>query len=472
MELVIKDGKVVTSCGIIKGGVAVKDGKIAKVGGNASLPDADRVIDAKGNFVIPGFVEVHSHIGIGGPGSPQGPFDERWKNQFRTETEGAIHGGVTTVRTNLAKSEPYLPIIDRYIKWAETNSYIDFGIYPTVIAEEHIDELVPMAEKGMPSWKCFYNPYQDEEGKQVGLAHTDAGKLYRALETYAQWGYPGLVMFHAENYDLYTMLQERLIKAQKKDLKAWSDSRPNICEAMMLESAAMITQETDGTSYVVHMSTGEGVDICEKYQKRGVRVIAETLPCFLTHTKHMQDEYGVWGKINPPFREKSDIARMWEGLRTGVVTHIGTDHCAYSREEKEQGLGKYGDIWKALPGLSGGMEHWLPIMFTEGFNKGRLTIDQIVKVCSTNNAKTFGIYPQKGVIQEGSDADIVIVDPNKKLKIDEKYYHCINKDYSPYWGWKIKGAPVMTISRGEVLVEDGRTVAKPGRGKYTPSQRY
>jgi len=471
-DLVIKNGKVVTPCGIIEGGIAVKNGKILKVGSEANLPSAERTVDANGNFVIPGFIDVHTHIGIGAPIGPA--FDKRWQSQFTTETEGAIHGGVTSLRTTLWAKESYLPLIDKYIAWGEQNSYIDFGIYPCLIAPAHIDELVPMAERGMPSWKCFYDPYEAEEGEQVfgRPAHTDAGKLYRAMAIYAEWGYPGLVMIHAENYALYTMLQAKLIKEGRKDLKAWSDSRPNICEAMMIESAAMIAEETGGSLYIVHMSTGEGVDICKKYQDKGVNVIAETLPCFLTHTKHVHDEFGVWGKINPPFREKSDIVRMFEGIRTGVVTNIGTDHCAYTRKEKEQEVGKYGDVWKVQPGLSGGMEHWLPIMFTECFNKGRLSVEQIVKVCCENNAKVFGLYPKKGAIQEGSDADLVIVDPDKEGKVDENFYHCINKDYSVYWGWKLKGMPVMTIVGGRIMVEDGQTIGKPGYGRFLPSRRY
>lgn len=469
VDVVIKDAKVVTSYGILNGGVAVDGEKIVKVGTSASLPSADRVIDAKGKLLIPGFIDVHTHIGARGPGMD---FDERWQNHFRTETEGAIHGGVTTLRTNIAKKQPYLPIIDKYINWGEKNSYIDFGVYASVTMDEHLHELIPLAEKGMPSWKCFYNPYQAEEGAQVGLAHTDAGKLYQVMETYNKWGYPGLCMIHAENYDLYIMLQERVIREGRKDLKAWSDSRPNICEAMMIESGAMIAEELGAKIYVVHMSTGEGVDICEKYQKRGVQVIAETLPCFLTHTKHMGEECGVWGKINPPFREARDVARIWEGIRSGVITCMGTDHCAFTAEEKEQGVGKYGDIWKALPGLAGGLEHWLPIMFTEGFNKNRISVEQIVKVCSENNAKVFGLYPKKGVIQEGSDADLVIVDVKKEGTIDENYYHCASQDQSPYWGWKLKGLPVLTMVRGKVVVGDGQTLGKPGYGRYLHSRTY
>jgi dihydropyrimidinase/dihydroorotase len=469
-DYVIKNGTVVTPSGKILGGVAVEGEKISYVGGESGLPQAKKVIDAKGNFIIPGFVEVHCHMGI----CPAHlDFDESWQIQWKTESEAAAYGGITTIRTCLTLKDPYLPVIDKYINWASENSYLDIGIYPTVCSEEHIDELIPMAERGMPSWKCFYDAYQGEEGRQVGLAHTDSGMLYKAFEKLGEFGYPGLVMLHAEEYALYTMLQDRIIKAGRKDLKAWSDSRPNICESMKIHASSGICEEVGGAPlYIVHMSTKEGVDICQEYQRRGVQVIPETLPCFLVNTKHDGEKIGVWGKINPPFREKEDIKRMWEGLRTDVVKCMGTDNCAYIQEDKEAGLGQFGDVWKALPGLSGGNQHWLPIMMTEGFNKGNLTIEKMVEICCENNAKTFGLYPRKGVLAEGSDADIVIVDPDKEMKVDENYYKGLNKTFSHIWGMQLKGLPVMTMVRGQVVMEDWKTVGKSGHGEFIPSKKY
>ncbi|MBW2619226.1 MAG: hypothetical protein JRC92_10160, partial [Deltaproteobacteria bacterium] len=209
-DVVIKNGIVVSSAGQVKGGVAVEGEKISYVGKDSELPEAEKVIDAKGNFIIPGFVEVHCHIGIG---PAHIPFDESWQIQWKTESEAAAYGGVTTIRTCVTFKEPYLPIIDKYIEWASANSHVDFGIYPSVTIPDHIDELIPMAERGMSSWKCFYDAYQGEEGAQIGLAHTDSGMLYRSFEKLGEFGYPGLVMIHAEEYALYTMLQERFIKA-------------------------------------------------------------------------------------------------------------------------------------------------------------------------------------------------------------------------------------------------------------------
>jgi dihydropyrimidinase len=219
IDSVIKNGVVVTPSGVFKGGVAVDGGVITAVGPDASLPnEAKRVVDANGNFILPGIVEVHTHVGLR---PAYIPFDQSWQDQWESESEEAVYGGITTIRSNLAVLGPYLPVIDQYIEWAEGRSYLDFSIYPTVISDEHIDELLPMAEKGMPSWKCFFDPYQAEEGEQIGLRHTDAGKLWKAFETFKEFGYPAVVMLHAEEYALYHMLEKRLIDSGRTDLKAW-----------------------------------------------------------------------------------------------------------------------------------------------------------------------------------------------------------------------------------------------------------
>ena len=470
-DCVIKNGIVVTPSEKIRGGVAIKGERVAFVGEDSALPEADKVIDAQGNLIIPGFIEAHSHLGLGT--SFRVGFEKAWQTEWQTDSEAAIHGGVTTIRTFLTFMKPYLPTIDEYITSAAANSYTDFGINPTITLEDHFDELIPMAKKGMPCWKTFYDPYQGEEGRQISLAHTDSGMLYRAFEILGGFGYPGLVMLHAEEYSLYTMLQNRLMKAGRKDLRAWTESRPNICESMKIHASAMVCEEVGGAPlYIVHMSTKEGVDICRDYQAKGVQVIPETMPHYLVHTLEDADRLGVWGKVNPPFRQDADVDRLWKGLATGIVRTMGTDSCSYAQEDKEANLGQFGDVWKAMPGLSGGMQHWLPTMMTEGFRTGRLTIEQIVKVCSENSAKTFGIYPRKGALSPGSDADIVIVDPDKEATVGEGFYKGANKTWSDVWGKKLKGMPVLTMTRGKVVMENGQTVGTPGYGEFIPSKKY
>jgi dihydropyrimidinase len=472
LDYLITGGVVVTPEGELEGGVAIQGETIVALGSAEGLPrEATTIIDAQGGFIIPGFVDVHTHIGVG----PESiPFDVSWQAQWESESEGAIHGGVTTIRSNITIKGPYLPVIDRYIAWAEENSYVDFNLYPAYISPDHPEEMLAMAAKGMPAWKCFYDAYQGEEGARMGLASTDSGSLWQTFETLGKIGYPGLVMIHAEDYGLYRMLETRLKAEGRNGLAAWSDSRPNICEAMKIEAAAMICEQVAKLGgcplYIVHVSTKEGVDIVKKYQDRGVPVIAETLPCFLTHTKHMDDQVGVWGKVNPPFREVEDRERMWEALRTGVVSCMGTDQVSYKQEDKENGLGKHGSIWEVPPGISGGLQHWLPVLFSEGYHGGRLGIRQIVRVCCENNARTFGLYPRKGVLRPGSDADIVVVDPNKTAVIGDGFYKGLNKTYSIYWGKEVRGLPVLTMSRGEIVMRDGKTVSQKGRGKFVPGR--
>ena len=471
IDCVIKNGTVVTPNGLLKGGLGVDKGLIVAVGPDETLPtDAGRIIDAKGLVVIPGFVEVHAHVGMG---HVKYDFQESWRLQWETESEAAIHGGVTTFRTNLSRNEPYLPIIDEYIEWAAANSYVDFGIYPALTQRYHVDEIVPMAEKGMPHWKAFYDPYQGDEGIQIGVGSCDSANLWLAFERFREAGIPGIVLIHAEEFALYKMIEARLKEQGRTDMRAWSESRPSICEAMKIEAGAMICREAgqgEGASlYIVHLSTREGADIIKKYQSQGLRILAETCPSLLTHTMDDGDKVGVWGKVNPPFRAKEDHLRLWAGLREGTIAAMGTDHCAYPQEDKEGGGGKFGNVWNAMPGICGGVQHWLPVLFTEGVLKNHLSLEQMVKICCENNAKIFGHYPQKGVLQPGSDADVVIFDPETKKTIGDGFYKGLNKTFSLYWGDELRGFPVLTMSRGEVVMENGKTVAKKGRGKFVPS---
>jgi dihydropyrimidinase/dihydroorotase len=236
---------------------------------------------------------------------------------------------------------------------------------------------------------------------------------------------------------------------------------------MQIEQIGRLTEYTDSRAYIVHMSTAEGVDICKRYQEQGVNLHAETLPAFLSHT-YEQDDLGVWGKISPPLRGEESKTRLWEGIRNGVIDYVGTDHCPHKLEFKEKDTGKHGDIWDAIPGDNNGIEYFLPVMMSEGVNKNRVSMERLVEVCSTNNAKRWGLYPRKGALAEGSDADMVIVDLEKSTVVDDDFYHTMEPGYSTFHGDELTGLPTHTIIGGEVVVEDGELLAEPGDRNYLP----
>jgi dihydropyrimidinase/dihydroorotase len=214
------------------------------------------------------------------------------------------------------------------------------------------------------------------------------------------------------------------------------------------------------------MSTGEGVDICRRYQEQGVDISSETLPAFLAHTN--DQDLGVWGKISPPLRGEESKKKLWQGLREGVVDYAGTDHCPHKKPFKEKDGGKYGDVWDAIPGDNNGIEYFLPAMMSYGVNENRIGMERLVEVCAENNARRWGLYPRKGALVEGADADMVIVDLERSAVVDDDFYHTMEPRYSTFHGEELTGLPTHTIVGGEVVVEDGELQVEKGGRSYLP----
>jgi len=461
-DLLVRNARVVTPSGTLDGGVAAADGRIVAVGGDRSLPDAEAVIDAEGNYLLPGFIDPHVHWGLS---RYEFDYHEGLEHDFETETRGAVHGGVTTVVNFLLQEEPYVPDMEFFVRTGEEHSYIDFAYHAIVHQDHHVEEIPDLVDHGIRSFKIFFNWYK-HASPELGIDHSNAGRVYRVLSEIADVP-GGVVMFHAENEDLARERRTELQAAGRNDLAAWSESAPNVCEAMQIEQIGRMTELTDSRAYIVHMSTGEGVDICKRFQERGVNLHAETLPAFLTHTND-EAELGVWGKISPPLRGEWSKKRLWQGLREGTVDYVGTDHCPHNQEFKEKGAGKHGDIWEAIPGDNNGIEYMLPVMMSEGVNENRLSIERLVEVCAGNNAKRWGLYPRKGALQEGSDADMVIVDPDRSTVVDGEFYHTMEPGYSTMHGKELTGLPTHTIVGGEVVVEAGELTVDPGGRNYLP----
>jgi len=462
-DLRVTDARVVTPSGIVEGGVAVDDGTIVKVGTEANLPEASEEVNADGKHLIPGFVDPHNHMGLMG-GAERESYQEEFKSDMETETRAALYGGTTTLLTFLLQTVEYSPDMDYLVNAGNDQSYIDFGFHAIIHKDEHYEEMERLAEEwDVRSFKLFFNMYK-KTAPEFGIEHANAGDVYKVLKKASDID-DAVVMFHAENEDIAHERRQELQAEGRNDLEAWSESAPNICEAMQIEQIARMTELTDSRSYIVHMSTGEGVDICERFQNQGVNVHAETLPAFLCHTKD-DDHLGTWGKISPPLRGEASKQRLWEGLRNGTVEYMGTDHCPHKIEYKEKDTGKHGDIWDAIPGDNNGIEYFLPVMMSEGVNRNRISMERLVEVCCENNAKRWGLYPRKGALVEGSDADMVIVDLDKRKPVDEDFYHTMEPRYSTFHGEELTGLPTHTIVGGEVVVEDNELQVDKGGRDY------
>ena len=449
VDLAIKNCKIVFPEGIISGaGVAVDEEKIVAVVKEPNLPTADKTIDAKGNYLIPGVIDPHSHLGS----------HFSFEDDFRTETQSAAGGGVTTLFTLMQDKRSLKEIVPKRIKMADRNATIDLsfggGFMPS--PSPHLDELADYIDLGVTAFKC--KPATEKWGPIV-VAGVDDGSLYACFKALGELG--GLPMVHAENPKIVEMFRDHLMKTGRKDLPAYTESRPSFAEEEYMRRAIFIAKVASSPLYIVHISIGNGMDVVAEAKADGVNVIAETCPHYLTHTK--DSGLGILGVVTPPLREKKDIEGLWHGIKSGVIDCMGSDHATIMpRSEKEKG-----DIWTTMPGWPG-TETLLPVMLSEGVKKGRIPLEKVVEICCYNPARVFGLYPRKGTISVGSDGDLTIVDLDKKVKVTPDVLHSA-ADFTIYDGWEMKGWPVMTICRGNVVMEEGEIVGKPGTGRFIKS---
>jgi len=460
VDLVVKNGKVVTPSGVMESGaVAVEKGKIVALGSESAMPSANKVVDATGKVVLPGAIDAHTH-----PGSGFKPPPDKLRDDFRTESEAALYGGTTTMKVMLSFLEPVVPHLDKIIDWANSNSYVDIIFHVAIQDPSHLDELPEYWKRGITGTKLFYTAYKGREGEEIGQRNADSGIVYKVCEWGAKMGYPALPTIHCEEQDICDVLRAKYMAEGRQGLTAWADARPNFVEAMTIESAAWIAQATGTRINIAHVSTKESVGVLEEWQKRGVQVSAETTPHHLILNKNMN--LGKHGKIGPPLRDATDNARLWEGLRQGIITTMGSDHLAYGAIESKM---VSDDIWTTFLGWGGGVEVMLPLLWTEGVMKGRISLETLAKITSENSAKLFGVYPKKGALIPGADADIVVIDPHNEKTLRATDLHCKSKDYgTAFEGRKVQGVPVLTVVKGTIAMEDGHTVAKPGSGKFLP----
>ena len=452
VDTVVKNCNIVSPGAMVSAGIAIDNGKIVAIGNDAHLPDSRRTIDAKGNYVLPGIVDPHAHIGL----------FHSFQEEIH-ETAAAAYGGITTVGNYVGQvaSLQMGSYEGSFEKWRDIwarDSLVDAFFHGSALSEININEIAINAKRyGITSYK-FMMHRKGPDAARLGSEQQDDWFLLTGFQKLASLGYPARAMVHAENIDVIYRTSSAIKATGRHDLVAWDEARPGFCETLDIERAISIARATGAPLYVVHISYADSVDSIARAKAEGIDVIAETCPHYLVLTKFAP--IGTLGKVQPPLRDRDSNKRLWQGIREGTIDCLGSDHCSTTREAKQT-------LWEAVPGMPG-LETFLPIMLSEGVNKGKITLEKLVKVCCYNNAKVFGLYPKKGVIQVGSDADIVIVDLTKKVKLSNEIAHYAIADFCSYEGWEIKGWPILTMLRGKVLVENGEIVAKPGVGRYIP----
>lgn len=458
-DCVIRGGLVVSGKGITRADVLVGDGKIQQVGENLKAPKA---IDASGKYVLPGIVDAHSH--------------PVYADKLDTFSLSAAYGGITTVIPfygNLAAwgtTGKTSEIIQKLIEEGERTSYLDFAIHAVFMAEDDVRAEIPkLVKMGVPSFKMFMTY------PRRGMMMPD-DKMLEAMAVAAVEG--GMAMVHAENGYGIDFLVDKFTAEGKVSREYFMPSQPNILEVEAVWRAATYAFLTDCPLYFVHLSAREIPEVIRQMKQEGKRIYGETCPQYLSLTNEAVLERGVLGKVGPPLRAKEDNEAIWKGLASHIIDTVASDSCSIRAEQKEWGGAskdfitgpgakpRSGNIFEGRFGAPWA-EQMLQVVYHDGVNGGRITLPRLVQAMCENPAKIFGLYPQKGVIKEGSDADVVVFDPAIPFTISAENMHG-NADFTLFEGKQMTGAPIFSMQRGEVIIEDGQLKRKQGNARFLP----
>ncbi len=439
-DLVIRNARVIRHDGEFQGGVAVRDGKIVALGANGELPRGKREIDAEGRVLMPGLVDPHCHLGV------KFPFDE----DMRTETAAAASGGVTTALLYIRNLQPsYIPFYQERKAIGEANALMDFGFHFGIQREEHIAEIPEIVAKtGVRSFKCYFGYEPDNP---IGIVPATDGWVYATMRILSKIP-GGVINVHCENTQIASWLKKEMVATGRQDLGAYTESRPAFCEVETIRRMIFLAERTGCPLHLVHTSVGMGPVLAAEAVARGADVTVETCPHYLTRTAYDED-LDMRAKISPPLRDKEEQDGLWRGVQNGGVYSLGTDHVPFLPKKLE-------NIWTEFPGVVS-FPWELSLMLHFGVHQRGVALSRLVQLNATHPAKRFGLWPRKGDIDIGFDADLVLVDLDEERVVEHT-----GKGTCIYEGWKLKGWPVMTVSRGQVVYENGQVDdSQFGRGR-------
>src|SRR5262245_59934942 len=450
MKTLIKNGNVVTAVDNYTADILIEDGKIAVIGNKLSM-EADRTLDAAGKLVIPGGIDPHTHMELPFGGTSA-------SDDFRTGTIAAAHGGTTTIIDFAVQyhGEALIEAVDNWHRKAEGKTAIDYGFHliTTDLPDERIPEMKRLIGEGVMSFKLFM--------AYPGVFLVDDATIYRAMKVAGNAG--GLICMHAENGIVINEIIKTALAEGKTAPKYHALTRPTKAEAEGVHRAIAIADMAEAPVYIVHLSCSDALEEVRAARDRGIPAYAETCPQYLFLDYSLYEREGFEGAkwvMTPPLREKWNQDKLWQGLQGNDLQVVSTDHCPFCLKEKSLGL----DDFTKIPNGGPGVEHRMSLVYNGGVAAGKIGLNRFVELTSTSAAKLFGLFPRKGTIAVGSDADIVIFDPNEEMTISAAAHH-MNVDYSAYEGTKVKGVTKTVLSRGRVLIDDGKYLGKPGDGQF------
>ena len=451
MTLLIKNGTIVTATDQYKGDVFVDGEKISVIGTSLAMP-ADRTIDATGKYLFPGGIDVHTHLDMPFGGSMS-------SDDFETGTIAAAYGGTTTVVDFAIQyhGQTLHHAWETWMKKAEGKAAIDYGFHMIITelndqVELEMDELV---SQGVTSFKLFM--------AYPGVFMLDDASIFKALLRTGNNG--GTICMHAENGGVIDVLVKKALAEGKTAPKYHALTRPARAEAEATHRAIALAEIAGVPIYIVHLSAPEALEMVTEARDRGLPAYAETCPQYLFLSYDNYEEPGFAGAkyvMSPPLRPKDAQDRLWRGLAGNDLQAISTDHCPFCMKEQKV-LGEH-DFSK-IPNGAPGVETRMSLVYDGGVRTGKISLNRFVELTSTSPAKIFGLFPRKGTIAPGSDADIVVFDPEKKLTLGAKTLH-MRCDYNPYEGREVTGATDTVISRGKVVIDAGKFTGKAGAGSF------
>ena len=453
-DTVITDSHIILTQGMVDKNLIIDDGKI--IGLTNDVPVCDNKINGGGLICVPGPIDTHVHYGV------YSPIDQAAK----TESHAAAIGGITTMMRMLRLGDSFSSSLQPQLDSASQNHYVDYAIHASVFTPKQIDEMSFCVKKGITSFKIYMNL-----GGEVGHVYMDmppnssslvAAKVdvtdaivEQTVKTAASLGCPVLV--HAEDYESCGCGIKTAREKKQDGLSAWSESRSPEFEAKAIKTVSKFGRDYDCVIYFVHIGSERALLQIEEERKLGTKIFVETCPHYLTLSYEKQQ--GYLAKVMPPIRTENDRKAIWHALSGNKIDTIGTDHVANQLKLKLDG----DDVWGALAGFPG-IGTVLPILLNDGVNQNKITLEQFVQFTSTNAAKIFGMYPQKGTLEKNSDADITMIDLKKEKKVTSDLFGGFS-DYIVYEGRNLKGWPVKTIVRGEIVADEFEVIGKLGHGK-------
>lgn len=469
MKKLIKNGLIVTEKESKRADLLISDERITAIAPGLTPDAKTEVIDAEGLYVLPGGVDVHVHLDL-----PM--FGTVSSDDHYTGTKAAAFGGTTTVIDFISQdSDNLVENFQNLRQKAAQKATVDFGFHAnishlTTAVEQQIPKLVKLGVTSVKMFTAYNNRLRLQDGE-----------IFQVMRIARESGI--LTLIHAENGDLIELLTDEAIKAGHTSPKWHARTRPAWGAVEAVCRGAALSAVADAPLYLVHMNAGGEVDQLEYARSKGLKVMGETCPQYLLfNDDKLEGKDAAKWVCSPPLRKPEDQQRLWQGLQDGIIQTIATDHCPffYNGNEpimyegasvaipgKELGMGNFTRIPNGLPGVG----DRLPVLYTEMVSSGKFSLNEFVKLNCSNPAKIFGLYPQKGTLAVGSDADIVLWDPNKKIKYGTAYSQH-RTDYNLYEGRMLTGFPILVISRGKLIMREGEWFGKPGQGRYLPRQKF